>query len=398
MPTARRLGAASGAGGRARAPPPRRPARRAGRSAATSSGPASASPCVRDPRAWAPATGRSSTPSGCRRAPDNPAVIADRPPRAPRPDRRSDGRWLARSERDEQRRGGPRVPRRYDQPRRGLRLAPVRDDGPRADVQRGAHRARRRTRSAACWASSTRRPTSRSASRRRSTFGCSGRRSDGLGSDRGAVVMLDPTTGEILALASTPVVRRATASRTRTPPSATFDGLHRRRRTRSCPGRRSGATCPGSVFKIVTGDRGPRQRPRSRPTTTFPQQPAAEEKGLARRRLPDPRRPSPEDGRHALDLTGATEVSCNIWYALAGLADGRRPARRRGGPAGLRRAASRSTSRRPSSQVTGGDGGAPAASRRRRARVGLVRAGRDVRHARSRWRSWRRRSRTTACS
>ena len=47
-------------------------------------------------------------------------------------------------------------------------------------------------------------PATRWASRRPSTSGSSARRSRRSGDDHGAVVMLDPTTGEVLALASTP--------------------------------------------------------------------------------------------------------------------------------------------------------------------------------------------------
>jgi peptidoglycan glycosyltransferase len=58
------------------------------------------------------------------------------------------------------------------------------------------------------------------------------------------------------------------------------------------------------------------------PSTTFPEQPGAEEKGLlvSGFRIRDGHHPM--TGDTALDLTGATEVSCNIWYALAGLQTG----------------------------------------------------------------------------
>ncbi len=64
----------------------------------------------------------------------------------------------------------------------------------------------------------------------------------GLGSDAGAVVMLDPTTGEILALASTPGVRRAGRRR----PGHVERHVRGRCSTtpasRCCRGPRSGAT------------------------------------------------------------------------------------------------------------------------------------------------------------
>ena len=64
------------------------------------------------------------------------------------------------------------------------------------------------------------------------------------------------------------------------------------RPSRSCRGRRRAATCPGSVFKIVTAIAGLGSGA-VEPATTYEQQPAAEEDGLARQRLPDPRRPPP---------------------------------------------------------------------------------------------------------
>ena len=82
-----------------------------------------------------------------------------------------------------------------------------------------------------------------------------------------------------------------------------------------------GRYVPGSVFKIVTGIAG-LNTGAVNPGTTFPEQPPAEKKGLVVEGF------RVRDGHHAvtgdtaLDLTGATEVSCNIWYALAGIATG----------------------------------------------------------------------------
>ena len=138
-------------------------------------------------------------------APDNPAVIAiaRRALRGPIVDR--DGRWLARSDRD---RNGEAV-REY----RDDTVSHVVGYASRRYGTTGLERTYNaeliglvvRRRSAASWASSTRRRTRRSACRRRSTCGCSVPRSAASAADHGAVVMLDPTTGEVLALASTPV-------------------------------------------------------------------------------------------------------------------------------------------------------------------------------------------------
>ena len=79
-----------------------------------------------------------------------------------------------------------------------------------------------------------------------------------------------------------------------------------------------GRYVPGSVLKIVTAIAG-LDSGAITPQTTFPEQPAAETAGLVVDgfKITDGHHPS-TDGT-ALDLKGATEVSCNIWYALAGL-------------------------------------------------------------------------------
>src|SRR4051812_3749421 len=132
--------------------------------------------------------------------------------------------------------------------------------------------------------------------------------------------MLDPATGEILALASTPVYD---ANGIADPDTAqgVFDELNADDAHPLLPRATLGRYVPGSVFKIVTAVAG-LDSGRIEPGTTFPEQPPAEEKGLlvSGFRIRDGHHPS--TGDTALDLTGATEVSCNIWYALAGLQTG----------------------------------------------------------------------------
>ena len=65
-----------------------------------------------------------------------------------------------------------------------------------------------------------------------------------LGCDHGAVVMLDPTTGEVLALASTPTYDASAIANPATA-AATFAGSAPTRTTRSSRGRRWAVTCPG---------------------------------------------------------------------------------------------------------------------------------------------------------
>ena len=143
-----------------------------------------------------------------------------------------------------------------------------------------------------------------------------------LGSDHGAVVMLDPRTGEVLALASTPVYdANPIAGANPDVAQRAFNSLRNNTAQPLLPRATRGLYVPGSVFKIVTAlaalDSGA-----VTPDTTYAQQPKAEKDGLvvAGFRI--------HDGHHAvtgskaLDFYEATEVSCNIWYALTGLATG----------------------------------------------------------------------------
>jgi peptidoglycan glycosyltransferase len=141
-----------------------------------------------------------------------------------------------------------------------------------------------------------------------------------LGRDSGAVVMLDPSTGEILALASTPTYD-ASAIADPDRAASTFERLREDDAEPLLPRGTLGRYVPGSVFKVVTlmaalgGDAVSQ-------STTFPEQPPAEEDGLIVDGYPIHDGHHPQTGDRALDLVGATEVSCNIWFALAGLAAG----------------------------------------------------------------------------
>lgn len=141
-----------------------------------------------------------------------------------------------------------------------------------------------------------------------------------LGKRRGAVVMLDPRTGEVLALASTPTYDASTISNPTTAQSA-FAALQDDPAQPLLPRATLGRYVPGSVFKIVTAIAGLGSGAIT-PATTYKEQPGAENGGL----LVDGYRVRdghhPQTGSKALDLVGATEVSCNIWYALTGLRTG----------------------------------------------------------------------------
>ena len=141
-----------------------------------------------------------------------------------------------------------------------------------------------------------------------------------LGSNKGAVVMLDPQTGEVLALASTPTYDASAVADPATA-EATFAGLLDDPAQPLLPRATQGRYVPGSVFKIVTAVAGLGSGA-VKPSTTYKQQPPAEKAGLLVDgfRIKDGHHP--ETGSRALDLVGATEVSCNIWYALTGLKTG----------------------------------------------------------------------------
>ena len=142
----------------------------------------------------------------------------------------------------------------------------------------------------------------------------------GLGEDVGAVVMLDPKTGEILAMASTPTFD---ASAVADPATAakTFAALRTDGRNPLMARSTQGLYVPGSVFKIVTSVAGLGSGA-IEASTTYAAQPGAESNGL----LVDGFRI--QDGHHAftgttaLDYAAALEVSCNIWFAQAGMATG----------------------------------------------------------------------------
>jgi penicillin-binding protein A len=141
-----------------------------------------------------------------------------------------------------------------------------------------------------------------------------------LGQRRGAVVMLDPRTGEVLALASTPTYDASAISNPATS-QATFEALQEDPGEPLLPRATLGRYVPGSVFKIVTAIAGLASGAIT-PDTTYAEQPPAEEDGLLVEGF------RIRDGHHRvtgnrrLDLVEATEVSCNIWYALTGLRTG----------------------------------------------------------------------------
>jgi peptidoglycan glycosyltransferase len=141
-----------------------------------------------------------------------------------------------------------------------------------------------------------------------------------LGSRRGAVVMLDPRNGEVLALASSPTYDASAIADPATADAA-FEAARDDASQPLLPRATLGRYVPGSVFKIVTAIAGLGSGAVT-PATTYEEQPPAEEDGLLVEgfRIRDGHHP--QTGERPLDLVEATEASCNIWYALAGLGTG----------------------------------------------------------------------------
>jgi penicillin-binding protein A len=141
---------------------------------------------------------------------------------------------------------------------------------------------------------------------------------DLLGSQRGAVVAIEPTTGRILALVSSPTYD----------PNGVVDPKTGRRYVASLQARddspllnraTQGLYVPGSVFKIVTAIAALGSGAVT-PQTTYADQPGEYRTGFLVDgfRIHDSRRNGVQTD-HPLDFYEATEVSSNIWYAHAGL-------------------------------------------------------------------------------
>jgi peptidoglycan glycosyltransferase len=141
-----------------------------------------------------------------------------------------------------------------------------------------------------------------------------------MGDRKGAVVALDPATGQVLAMVSSPGFDPNAIANPATAASA-FQQLAHDPASPLLDRATQGLFVPGSVFKLVTSIAGLGSGAIT-PQTTYPDQPAEEKTGF----LVDGYRVI--DGHHpftdgiALDYTQALEVSCNIYFAHVGLAVG----------------------------------------------------------------------------
>lgn len=141
-----------------------------------------------------------------------------------------------------------------------------------------------------------------------------------LGRNRGAVVMLNPRNGEVLALASTPTYNASAVADPRTS-ARTFDRLRADDRSPLLPRATRGLYVPGSVFKIVTAIAALGSGAVT-PATTYADQPRSETRGwlIDGFRVRDGHHPV--TGDEELDFAEAVEASCNIWFAQTGVRTG----------------------------------------------------------------------------
>jgi penicillin-binding protein A len=141
-----------------------------------------------------------------------------------------------------------------------------------------------------------------------------------LGRNRGAVVVLDPRNGEVLALVSNPTYDASAIANPETA-TATFERLSDDDRRPLLPRATQGLYVPGSVFKIVTSVAALGSGAVS-PDTTYADQPGSERRGwlIDGFRVQDGHHPM--TGDKALDFAEAVEASCNIWFAETGVQTG----------------------------------------------------------------------------
>ena len=290
----------------------------------------------------------------------------------------------------------PALPASGDGAHHGLQEPPVRDrrawSGPTTGSWSGSTSC---SRAASCCASSAADPTDPSDLQLSVDVRFQELAARLLGDQRGAVVAIEPSTGRILALVSTPGYDPARAGRPGDRRGATSAASTRTATRRCSTGRRRAGTCPARCSSSSPPPPG-LESGAIDTDTTFADQPAQSRRGF---RLDGFRiRDAPRDVQldHPLDLFEAIEVSSNIWFAHAGLATGAE-ALTRGGAALRLRVGHRL---RPADGVQPGERWRRAARRvRRPGRAGQrgVRPGGGARRRRSRWRSWRRPSPTTAC-
>lgn len=143
-----------------------------------------------------------------------------------------------------------------------------------------------------------------------------------LGNYVGSVVMLDPKTGQVLAMASTPTFDASgVASPDRKKAAAAWQAANGDANHPFLDRATQGLYVPGSVFKIVTALAALGSGAIT-PSTTYPDQPKEETTGYIVNGFKVVDGHHPWTGNQALDFYGAVEESCNIYFAHTGLKTG----------------------------------------------------------------------------
>jgi peptidoglycan glycosyltransferase len=141
-----------------------------------------------------------------------------------------------------------------------------------------------------------------------------------LGVQRGAIVAIDPGTGRILALASTPTFDPGRIVDPAGGPAYLQSLLAQTAAAPLLDRATQGRYVPGSIFKIVTASAALGSGAIG-PWTTYPDQPAEERTGFLVDGFRVTDGPKPETGGPA-DFSQALAISSNIYFAHVGLATG----------------------------------------------------------------------------
>lgn len=139
-----------------------------------------------------------------------------------------------------------------------------------------------------------------------------------LGADLGAVVAIDPQTGAILAMASTPSYDATGFSGDPASAQAPFDAVAAAPNNPFLDRSRQGRYTPGSIMKVLTAA-GALDAGAITPQTTFPDQPAEEVDGFVVSGFTIREHDLGNVTPALWDLSPAIQVSSNIYFAHVGL-------------------------------------------------------------------------------
>ena len=145
-----------------------------------------------------------------------------------------------------------------------------------------------------------------------------------LGADAGAVVALDPTTGAVLAMVSSPTFDATPISGDPNAAQEPMDALRNDPAEPLLPRDRQGRYVPGSIMKVFTGAAA-LDADVITPTTTFPDQPRQEVEGMVVDGFVIREHGLPGITPDLWPLSPALQVSSNIYFAHVGLALGQEP-------------------------------------------------------------------------